>query len=123
MVALLGRVIDSLVLIINLVIEDLVWIKDYLQSVTNSECLFFFVIMFVYLYLYKFVMRNLSSILGYILSLLLMFITPKLFTMVAFDAGGAVSGPMTTSFLLPLIILKAYYPPMYCLAYGIVRNM
>lgn len=45
---------------------------------------------------------------GYILSLLLMFITPKLFTMVAFDAGGAVSGPMTTSFLLPLIIGICY---------------
>ena len=45
---------------------------------------------------------------GYLLSLLLMFITPKLFTMVAFDAGGAVSGPMTTSFLLPLIIGICY---------------
>ncbi len=45
---------------------------------------------------------------GYVLSLLLMFITPKLFTMVAFDAGGAVSGPMTTSFLLPLIIGICY---------------
>lgn len=68
MVDLIVRVIDSLILIIHLVIEDLVWIKDYLQSVTNSECLVFFGIMFVYLYLYKFVMRNLSRILGYIFS-------------------------------------------------------
>ena len=68
MVALLGRVIDSLILIIHLVIEDLVWIKDYLQSVTNSKCLSFFGIMLVYLYLYKFVMRNVSSILGWIFS-------------------------------------------------------
>ena len=37
-----------------------------------------------------------------------MFITPKLFTMLAFDAGGAVTGPMTTSFLLPMIIGICY---------------
>lgn len=43
-------------------------------------------------------------VIGYIISLLLMFFTPKIFTMIAFDSGGAVSGPMTTSFLLPLII-------------------
>ena len=47
-------------------------------------------------------------VIGYSLSLALMFITPKLFTMVAFDSGGAVSGPMTTSFLLPLIIGVCY---------------
>lgn len=47
-------------------------------------------------------------LIGYLLSLLLMFVTPKLFTMVAFDAGGAVTGPMTTSFLLPLIIGICY---------------
>ena len=47
-------------------------------------------------------------LIGYILSLLLMFFTPKLFTMVAFDAGGAVTGPMTTSFLLPLVIGICY---------------
>lgn len=68
MVDLIVRVIDSLILIIHLVIEDLVWIKDYLQSVTNSECLIFFVIMLGYLYLYKFFMRNLSSLLGWIFS-------------------------------------------------------
>jgi hypothetical protein len=47
-------------------------------------------------------------LIGYLLSLFLMFFTPKLFTMVAFDAGGAVTGPMTTSFLLPLIIGICY---------------
>lgn len=47
-------------------------------------------------------------IIGYLLAILLMFVTPKIFTMVAFDAGGAVSGPMTTSFLLPLIIGICY---------------
>lgn len=45
---------------------------------------------------------------GYLLAIVLMFFTPKFFTMVAFDAGGAVSGLMTTSFLLPLIIGICY---------------
>lgn len=47
-------------------------------------------------------------LIGYIISLLLMFVSPKLFTMLAFDAGGAVTGPMTTSFLLPMIIGICY---------------
>lgn len=47
-------------------------------------------------------------LIGYIISIILTFISPKLFTMVAFDSGGAVSGPMTTSFLLPLIIGICY---------------
>lgn len=47
-------------------------------------------------------------VIGYIISILLMFITPKIFTMIAFDSGGAVSGPMTTSFLLPLVIGICY---------------
>ena len=45
---------------------------------------------------------------GYVLAVIFMFITPKIFTMIAFDSGGAVSGPMTTSFLLPLIIGVCY---------------
>lgn len=47
-------------------------------------------------------------IIGYGIALLLMIFTPKIFTMVAFDSGGAVSGPMTTSFLLPFIIGICY---------------
>lgn len=47
-------------------------------------------------------------VIGYILAIVLMFVTPKIFTMIAFDSGGAVSGPMTTSFLLPLIIGICY---------------
>ena len=47
-------------------------------------------------------------IIGYIISLLLMLFTPDIFTMVAFDSGGAVSGTMTTSFLSPLIIGICY---------------
>ena len=47
-------------------------------------------------------------VIGYVVALLLTIFTPKVFTMIAFDSGGAVSGPMTTSFLLPLIIGVCY---------------
>lgn len=39
---------------------------------------------------------------GYALSLVLTFFVPKLFTGIAFDSGGVASGPMTTTFMLPL---------------------
>ena len=45
---------------------------------------------------------------GYLVAMVLMRFTPDIFTMVAFDSGGAVTGPMTTSFLLPLIIGICY---------------
>ena len=38
---------------------------------------------------------------GYVLALGLSFFTPKIFTSIAFDAGGVASGPMTATFLLP----------------------
>ena len=41
---------------------------------------------------------------GYIITLLLTIYTPELFVSVAFDSGGAATGPLTTSFLLPLAI-------------------
>lgn len=47
-------------------------------------------------------------LISYSLAIVLMLFTPELFTMVAFDSGGAVSGPMTTSFLLPLVIGICY---------------
>lgn len=37
---------------------------------------------------------------GYIICLLLTFITPKLFVGIAFDAGGVATGPMTATFIL-----------------------
>jgi len=40
---------------------------------------------------------------GYILSLALMFVTPKLFVGIAFDAGGVATGPMTATFILAFI--------------------
>lgn len=41
---------------------------------------------------------------GQILSLILMFFTPKVFTAIAFDAGGATGGTLTAAFLLPITI-------------------
>lgn len=41
---------------------------------------------------------------GYLLSIALMFITPDIYTAMAFDAGGTASGPMSVSFVLPMII-------------------
>lgn len=38
---------------------------------------------------------------GYAIALGLTFVTPKIFTAIAFDSGGVASGPMTATFLLP----------------------
>ena len=61
------------------------------------------------------IMRVISGIsifyfllIGYLVAIILMYFSPNIFTMVAFDSGGAVTGPMTTSFLLPLIIGICY---------------
>ncbi|MDR2494194.1 MAG: DUF1538 domain-containing protein [Spirochaetaceae bacterium] len=39
---------------------------------------------------------------GYTFALILTFFVPKIFTGIAFDSGGVCSGPMTSTFLLPL---------------------
>ncbi|MDR0908578.1 MAG: DUF1538 domain-containing protein [Spirochaetaceae bacterium] len=39
---------------------------------------------------------------GYAIAIILTFFVPKIFTGVAFDSGGVCSGPMTSTFLLPL---------------------
>ncbi len=41
---------------------------------------------------------------GYIIALVLSRLVPKMFVGIAFDSGGVASGPMTTTFLLPLSI-------------------
>ena len=41
---------------------------------------------------------------GYIAALILSKMVPKMFVGIAFDSGGVASGPMTTTFLLPLSI-------------------
>ena len=39
---------------------------------------------------------------GYLLAIGLSFLSPPIFTAIAFDSGGVASGPMTSTFLLPL---------------------
>ncbi len=41
---------------------------------------------------------------GYLLALLMSLFVPKIFVGIAFDSGGVASGPMTSTFLLPLSI-------------------
>lgn len=41
---------------------------------------------------------------GYAIALLSMFFCPDIYTAMAFDSGGTASGPMSTSFVLPMII-------------------
>lgn len=48
------------------------------------------------------------AIIGYGVSLALMFCIPKIFTAIAFDAGGATGGSLTTAFLLPMAIGACY---------------
>lgn len=61
---------------------------------------------------------------GYGLALLLTFIVPKTYTAIAFDSGGVASGPMATTFMLPLAIgaATAFSGPESILtnAYGII---
>lgn len=44
---------------------------------------------------------------GYLIALILMFLVPDIFTNLAFDSGGVASGPMTSAFLLPIMISLA----------------
>ena len=41
---------------------------------------------------------------GYLIALLMSLFVPKIFVGIAFDSGGVASGPMTSTFLLPLSI-------------------
>jgi hypothetical protein len=41
---------------------------------------------------------------GYAFALILSFFVPRIFTGIAFDSGGVCSGPMTSTFLLPLAL-------------------
>lgn len=41
---------------------------------------------------------------GYFISLLLSIFVPHIYTAIAFDSGGVASGPLTSGFILPLVI-------------------
>ena len=43
-------------------------------------------------------------IVGYVVSLIITFFVPAIYTGIAFDSGGVASGPMTTTFMLPFAI-------------------
>jgi len=45
---------------------------------------------------------------GYLISLGLSFFVPRIYTSIAFDSGGVASGPLTSSFVLPLAIGLCY---------------
>lgn len=61
---------------------------------------------------------------GYIISLGLSFFVPKIYTAIAFDSGGVASGPLTSSFILPLVIgaceATSGNASIYSLAFGVV---
>lgn len=61
---------------------------------------------------------------GYLISLGLSFFVPKIYTGIAFDSGGVASGPLTSSFILPLLIgacgTVQGEGSIYSLAYGVV---
>lgn len=46
-------------------------------------------------------------LIGYFIALVLMFVVPSIFTNLAFDSGGVASGPMTSAFILPIMIAFA----------------
>jgi hypothetical protein len=43
-------------------------------------------------------------IFGYVISLIITFFVPPIYTGIAFDSGGVASGPMSTTFILPFAI-------------------
>ena len=61
---------------------------------------------------------------GYLISLGLSFFVPKIYTAIAFDSGGVASGPLTSSFILPLFIgacsLSGQAEDIYSYAFGVV---
>lgn len=57
---------------------------------------------------------------GYFIALALMFFVPSLFTGLAFDSGGVASGPMTSAFLLPIMIQFASGSSSALSGFGII---
>lgn len=57
---------------------------------------------------------------GYAIALVLMFFVPSLFTGLAFDSGGVASGPMTSAFLLPIMIEFASSKASSIAGFGVI---
>ncbi|MGN0759253.1 MAG: DUF1538 domain-containing protein [Candidatus Ventricola sp.] len=90
-------------------------LNHQIQSVTNgaisaramNRCLSVGVCAAVGLAMLRVILRipvQMILIPGYLLALALTRFVPRLFVGIAFDSGGVASGPMTTTFLLPLCI-------------------
>ena len=56
----------------------------------------------------------------YTIAIVLMFFVPSMFTGLAFDSGGAASGPMTSAFLLPIMIQFASSSSSMLNGFGII---
>lgn len=48
---------DFLLAVVRLLQEDLLWLKNYFQSLTSWDCVFFLLLLLVYKVVYKWVMR------------------------------------------------------------------
>ncbi len=57
---------------------------------------------------------------GYLIALVLMFFVPQVFTGIAFDSGGVASGPMTSAFVLPIMLSLANASSDISLGFGLV---
>ena len=62
---------------------------------------------------------------GYILALVLTFVTPRIFTAIAFDSGGVASGPMTAAFLLAfgVVAMVAMTPLITIQTLGLIYQL
>ena len=105
---ILGYIIinaEPAIKILNMQISDLT--EGSISSKVINSCLSLGVCLAIGLALLKIIYQIPISyflVPGYFIAVLLTYKTPKVFTAIAFDAGGAASGPLTTSFLLPLCI-------------------
>lgn len=105
---LLGYVIinaEPAIKILNMQISDLT--EGSISSRVINSCLSIGVCLAIGLAILKIIYQIPISyflVPGYSIAALMAYKTPKVFTAIAFDTGGAASGPLTTSFLLPLCI-------------------
>ena len=63
---------------------------------------------------------------GYVFAISISFVVPKLFTAIAFDAGGVASGPMTATFLLDafgVVAMVAMTPLITVQMMGLVAQL
>ena len=59
-------------------------------------------------------------LIGYLIALVLMFVVPEMFTSLAFDSGGVASGPMTSAFILPIMISLAAQTSSPLAGFGLI---